>query len=172
MTAGRPLAVRSLVLLHDVLESHLIEVATWLLLRGFVDVSRTSSGMRYHKILLVAWAWHLRLHDAQIIAACMLLILLLTESKNNLVNDLVCWIWGRGLTVDARLNQIWTFVAYMLFIWMIITHRWKLLAVRGHRSMQILANLRVQVSTNTLLITAGNRAFNLFSTLTLTNVVT
>ena len=53
-TAGS-LAVRSLVLLHDVLEGLLIEVAARLVLVGtLVDVLGPASSVRHHQVLLVS----------------------------------------------------------------------------------------------------------------------
>lgn len=101
-TAGTAtLAVRSLILLHDVLESLLIEVPARLVLGRLVDALRPTSCVRDHQVLLVARPRDLRLH-AEIVS---LVLLLLAQPKHDFVDDLVRWVRSL-LTSAARLNQI------------------------------------------------------------------
>ena len=53
----------------------------------------------------------------------------------------------------------------------VVVHRSKLLAARGHGSMSMLADLRVEVATDTRLISTRNRAFDLLAALALSNVI-
>ena len=94
------LAVRSLVLLHDVLERLLVEVATRLvLIRALIDALRSAGRVGHHQVLLVAGAGDLRLH-----LKVVRLVLLLAEAQDDFIDDLVGWV--RGLAPAAWLNQI------------------------------------------------------------------
>ena len=162
------LAIRSLVLWHDVLERLLVKVtARLMLVRGLVDALSSSSRVGYHQILLVPWAWYLRLH-CQVIR----LILLLAQSKDNLVNNFVSWV--RGLAITASLNQIWTLLTnVLLLVWMVIIHCRELLPRWSHGSMSKFAHLRVHMTSNSSYrVAASDRALELLATLTLPNVAT
>ena len=53
--AGRdPAAIRSLILLHDIREGLLVEVAARFVLRAFVDRHWATSSVRHHQVLLVS----------------------------------------------------------------------------------------------------------------------
>ena len=54
---------------------------------------------------------------------------------------------------------------------MIVVHRRKLVASRGHSAVRMLAHLRVEMTANSSCVAACDRAFELLTTLALTNKV-
>ena len=54
---------------------------------------------------------------------------------------------------------------------MVISHCRELLPGRSHRSVAVLGDLRVEMATDTLSVSAGDRALDLLAALTLSNIV-
>lgn len=94
------LPVRSLILLHDILECLLVEVAARLVLGGLVDGLGAARGMRNHEVLLIARSRDLRLHLDVVRLGHVLL--LLAQTHDYLVNNLVGWV----LRLPASWNLI------------------------------------------------------------------
>ena len=78
-------------------------------------------------------------------------------------------IWGLW-RITLR-NQFWIFMAYMLFVWVVVAHCLILLTTWGDWTVAIVfTRLRVEMASDTGLVSTCNRTFYLFSALTLANV--
>ena len=156
------LSIWSLILLHDVLESLLVEVAARFMFGGLIDSLGTARCMGNHQVLLVTRSRDLGLHLQ--VAQLSGVVLLLAETQYHLVNNFMRWVWG----LWTCWNQIWIFLSHRVFGLMVILHSCKLLPTWNYRSMSnSFTRLGIEMTSYSGRISTCNLAFYLFPPLAL-----